>query len=775
MVKGQLEVFYPRRRSKTSRTPSVPHNGLFSWVMPVINTTDDELLSYAGMDGYVFYRFLSMCFKIFGICGLLGLVILLPVYATTPDDPSVPGIQRYTMGNVEDGGHALWGSFVMTYTFTFIFLYFIYKEYENFVTARQKFLRYGDVDISDQKNYSVQVENVPVEYRTSEKLKEFFNALFPEEVLFACISVDTTELSVMVQERKAAVSALEKATAAYEGDPNKERPEIKLKKGKPALCGCIADETTDAIKYWAKEIAKLDAEVTRLKDMAVAAENAPTLTKQEDEENKAKRKEAKKMAKKEKRELPPTIEKSDVSGTGFVTFKSRRTQLAACQLPVLSEKYPEVVVIPAPAPNDILWSNISTTPKYTRDMSSKTGVVYAYGLLFYGVILAFIAAVSTLSNLETFLPFLKALDPVSRSVLEGQLPIVMVIVFISLIPAIMAAVATFLQKRKSVSSIQVEVFDWFFLYSIANVYLMLLAGSIFNALSDAIDDPSSIIQLLGTALPTVSNFFINYMLTLLLTGTPIFLLRIGPLIVYKLYRMIFGEAKLTRRTLIEGPLANFPINYGVILPNILYLLCIILTYWVIAPISTAVGALLFGATLLKWKYHLIYVVVPNFESGGVFFYGLFRYSMIGLMTSTITAIAYMGIRQGAIQAPLLIPLPFIVWNIWGKAEDEFYRLSMNLPYSMAVSDDMQQDAARLEELRAAFKGDYLRQPEFSEPVAAKPFPYRINGVPLISEEGHIAEVYWDGCTVVEAVDVEPAPEVKLKVAKTKESEMMTNV
>jgi hypothetical protein len=36
----------------------------------------------------------------------------------------------------------------------------------------------------------------------------------------------------------------------------------------------------------------------------------------------------------------------------------------------------------------------------------------------------------------------------------------MVIVFIALIPIIMTLVATFVQKRKSQSSIQMEVFSW---------------------------------------------------------------------------------------------------------------------------------------------------------------------------------------------------------------------------------------------------------------------------------------------------------------------------
>jgi hypothetical protein len=778
MVKGQLEVFYPRRRSKPDRTPALPPDGIFSWVMPVINTTDDEMLSYAGMDGYVFYRFLLMCFKIFSICAAIGLVVLLPVYDATPRDDDVPGIQRFTMGNILEGGNSLWAPWIMTYIFTGIFLYFIYKEYENFVVVRQKFLRSGDADISAQKNYSVMVENVPVEFRTSEKLKEFFNALFPDEVLYACISVDAHELATVVAERKASVNALEQCTAAYQGDPDRVRPELKLKKGAVALCGCIADETVDAMTHWTKDIKRLDAEVVRLKEMAVTAENAATLSEEENEAQKATDKADKKLAKDEKRVLPPVIRKSDVCGTGFVTFKSRRTQISACQLPVLAEHHTGVVVIPAPAPSDLLWANISTEPKSIEVISSYTGIMYKAGLLFYGLILAFIAAVSTLSNLETFLPFISSLDPVSKSIIEGQLPIIMVIVFIAMIPVIMTIVATSVQKRKTVSDVQVEVFNWFFLYSIANVYLMLLAGSIFNALSDAIDNPASIITLLGSALPTVSNFFINYMLTLLLTGTPVFLLRIGPLVVYKLFRMIFGE-KLTRRTLIEGPLANFPINYGTILPKILYLVCIVQTYWVIAPILLGVGALLFGATLLVWKYHLMYVVVPNYQSGGVFFYGLFKYSMTGLMVSTVTAIAYMGIRQGSAQAPLMVPLIFIVLHVWRKAENDFYRLSQFLPFSMAVSDDLEADAAAIAELRDNFKGDYLRQPVFAAPLEAKAFPYRIEGTPLVTSEGHLAKVYWSGDAVAEPVMQENpiAAEAgdERKIVKDQQAEMTTNV
>jgi hypothetical protein len=56
------------------------------------------------------------------------------------------------------------------------------------------------------------------------------------------------------------------------------------------------------------------------------------------------------------------------------------------------------------------------------------------------------------------------------------------------------------------------------------------------ALNDIADDPTSIIYILAKALSGVGTFFINYFLTLLLLGVPLMLLRIAPLVIYKIYR-----------------------------------------------------------------------------------------------------------------------------------------------------------------------------------------------------------------------------------------------
>ena len=120
----------------------------------------------------------------------------------------------------------------------------------------------------------------------------------------------------------------------------------------------------------------------------------------------------------------------------------------------------------------------------------------------------------------------------------------------------------------------------YFGYQLANVYLTLLTGSMFNALADAIANPASIIRLLAAALPSVSVFFSNYIITEILTSTTGELLQLVPMLIFNVYKRVLGERTLTQRTLLDGPLAAAEVDYGEMLPNILFVTCIVLTYMV---------------------------------------------------------------------------------------------------------------------------------------------------------------------------------------------------
>jgi hypothetical protein len=93
----------------------------------------------------------------------------------------------------------------------------------HFATVRRQFFKEGDYTIPMQKNSSVQVANIPSEYGSTKRLRDFFETLFLGEILFCNIAVFLTPLDVLVQERAVAVAKLEGLIAAFDAHPKRAR------------------------------------------------------------------------------------------------------------------------------------------------------------------------------------------------------------------------------------------------------------------------------------------------------------------------------------------------------------------------------------------------------------------------------------------------------------------------------------------------------------------------------------------------------------------------
>lgn len=226
----EIDIYAPRTRGNKPTAPKI-HKGFFSWVYQVYSIDDDQMLRLAGMDGFVMIRFLSFCSRMCGYCSV-GAIVLMPVYYYARGDEDVTGIDMLSMGNIDANGMRLWASFSFIYVFTCVFLYLIHKEYEIFMAARNKFFLGCDEDIPAQMNYSIQVENIPPDFRTSTKLKNFFENIFPDQVLYATVEVSIPELDKAVAERAAIIAQLEEAVADFESTEESERPILKLVNGK---------------------------------------------------------------------------------------------------------------------------------------------------------------------------------------------------------------------------------------------------------------------------------------------------------------------------------------------------------------------------------------------------------------------------------------------------------------------------------------------------------------------------------------------------------------
>jgi hypothetical protein len=632
------------------------------------------------------------------------------------------------------------------------------------------------------------------------------NEWFPNQIHSAVIACNLKELQELVDKREQHLGQLEIAIAYYHATKKQKRKVVYLstnhlqqgqKKGMDQgqhekgqeqvvvwcnLCGLASP--CDAIDYYSQQIDLLNHQIQHLQAQILHKEEA-TVQQELQEEQQVKKlhqqqtssaqfhhlvesnlinpllspqqmkdKDGEEEEEGDREGAPPSKDSAspDVelaprefgyrSGTGFVTFLNRQTQVQSSQIHVLSDIYSDIVITPAPSTEDIIWENLTATTKQQQHGQHLTSMVFTGGMLFWGSVLAFIAAISNLSNLQKYLPFIKDLDPVLYSLLAGILPVIVMNLFLSLLPAIFGYGAMKIEKRKTKSGVQYEVFRWYFGYQLANVYLILLAGSLFTALADALENPSSIIRLLAAALPSVSVFFINYLLTEILTSGPGELLQLVPLAIWYVYKFLLSEPYLTKRQLFNGPLEPAEFDYGSSLPSYLFILCIVLTYMTIAPIMTVLGAIYFLVFYVILKYKFLYVFLPSFETGGSFWYGLYDYSMQGLLVSSITMVGYMAVKEGIAQAPFVLPIPFVILRYWSHTSKSFERISKDMAYSRAVqADKEEEEQGQGQSPSPTFDKRYFAAPCLKEPWNAEPEPYRIDGKPLLTKRGVLDEVY----------------------------------
>jgi hypothetical protein len=674
-----LDIYAPKSRGANPKADK-PRPGYFEWVKQLYEINDEQMFNIAGMDGYVFLRFVYFCCKLTSVTGICGALILIPVYSTGPGMGYVNDLDKASMGNIEQDGVRLWVPFIFVYLFTITFLVLIHWEYENFVTMRTKFF-HGEVDIIPlQTQYTVQVENIPREYRTSEKLFELFESMFPGEVMYARVVLHTPDLDKVIAERNSVRDQLERAIAAYEANGRTARPMLDLRKFRPSLY--VSTENVDSITFLTKHLNQLCHKAARMQReslmndesshhasvisssgssshgggfslrsppvppsssgsgggalgddslypdktartsgskatsdvrasaaasagsrqlfqslsnaaagasagaggggigrrsmptielihgaavasprrilgataLAPTAPTAPATVRDTDFPDSGTSLHPSTAAPAGAGSLVPTSGREeadetcggeDVSAddaeddadasflrvgmlhtynpmtalhpagkhitnlissvkhhisehflttTGFVTFRTRRAHWIAVKSTVLFERYPHMVTHAAPPPVDVIWQNLTASSLMTEETAFLSAAAYYGSLAFWGGVMAFVAAMSTLPTLQKYFPALQHLNYMVYATLQGILPVIVVLSFSTIVSGVIAFVARNVEKRKTNSAVEREVFKWYFMYQIANIYLILVAGSVWGSLVHAIERPTKIVS-----------------------------------------------------------------------------------------------------------------------------------------------------------------------------------------------------------------------------------------------------------------------------------------
>lgn len=208
----------------------------------------------------------------------------------------------------------------------------------------------------------------------------------------------------------------------------------------------------------------------------------------------------------------------DGGSTAFVTFKTARSAVIACQTllpPSPGQGRGSFLILPAPPPRDLYWPNLSS--RFSTPKVAFLRTLFALGCLvalvfFWAVPVGMIATFLSVENLTARFPgFAKMaaeLSPQFLDAFRAFVPSILVGIWMAILPAIVLLLC-YIQGIETYSWIELSAFSKLFFYYVWNLVLVFpISGGVWNAI-EVVGKAGEIPYLMGGALPGVAPFFIN--------------------------------------------------------------------------------------------------------------------------------------------------------------------------------------------------------------------------------------------------------------------------
>ncbi|CAB9528745.1 CSC1-like protein [Seminavis robusta] len=722
--KNSVDLYEPRQHTRKHRSPAPFAT---SWWKSAWEVEQDELLRCVGLDSFMFLRFLRLGAQLCGLGSVLAVLVLIPVYATGDNRGNATlQFNQITLARVEAASPRLWASLLAWYLFVAFVLYAFWNEWQLFRTHRSAFLARGDQDMPQEYRYAVRVEGIPPEFRTDKALKAYFERLFPNQVQQVTVLLEMTQLQKLIQERQENIEKLEQVVAFLHAKPDKPRPVIKRKDDA---------EEVDAVEHHEAEIARLNLEIDQERSTFqnnVAEQSPQTTTTKNTGDGTT---EAPPHTTELEETAPAKDDDSKATSTAFVTFTSLRAKQAAIQCE-LTGNPDRMVVFAAPDPKGVLWDNVTVSLTQQVIFQKQAALVFSAGVCFWAIPVAFVTAIANLNGILQGLGLPPA-DPTAAwyGLISGLLPVIFLSVLMAVLYMAIVAAATHLVRYKSAAEVDAYALYWHQLFQLANLWLILIGGSAFDQIDGMINDPTGIIDIIATAMPGASVFFVNMMLVGSFGAFGLELSMLPTYGVSLVMKLIQPEAMLTQRQLDQ---AKTPpsIVWGEQVPPVVFVFLVVIVYMPIVPIMEVFGVVYFAGYYLVYKHQCLHVYAQEFEGGGdATWQKLFPFLMACLYMGELIFIAYMGIKEAPVQGafgfvPLVVTIAFHM-----HLSRTIVRPLRNLSLEMAAQVDI--DDGELDQNTASVL--YGMPALKTEGEERGPMPYRRSEVERDEEGGDVVQ------------------------------------
>lgn len=580
-------------------------SGLFTWIWPICKIRTLNYLQL-GLDTYFFLRFIQVLLIFFVSCGLLNIVVLVPVNVwSTRDEVVRTDFQRLSISasDTRDARILNFHFFCMVAT-VLLFNFMVFREMQAVVEIKHAFME----SISQRNSATTRtllVANVPKDSRNLESLQKKFN-IFPRGLETAWFIDDFSRYDCLAHQAKDALDVLEttgliclkrtiKSSSGCDPKHHLGYPPIYIGPAQlPYFHYCIGvhvpgffrwfvfQKRVDLIEWASRRLEEITAELDRRREVL--------RTDDFDKENKV-----------------------------FIRFKNVSSARMAHQVLLLRQQGTFDRAIIDVNPKDLIWINLrgdNRTLFLIKNYAIALILVLIMALWVIPVsIIGLVSQIPFTTLLFPFLGFLKTLPEEVRTLVTSFLPSVLLNLLSYLQLHVFRLLLTF-QGTWTYSELQLKLQRWHFAFLFIHQFLVVsISSSITVVFLQVFDLPASIPKMLAANLPSAANFFYKHLAVKALSLCGAGFLRIGPLIAFYLYYPWIDRtprAKFLRATTLPD------IKWGYIYPVVSVYGAIGITYSIISPLISACMAFVLLVVLLHYKYALKYIYARDnvFETYG---------------------------------------------------------------------------------------------------------------------------------------------------------------
>ncbi|CAI2170436.1 19995_t:CDS:2 [Funneliformis geosporum] len=630
-------VYAPKQKysSEKKQPPKIENHGLFSWVRPVMSSTDDELIEKIGLDAVMFLRFIKMCRNMFCWLFIIGLaVIATNIFGTIQDRKGFPATDnplKYLSISYLRKKHWFWAHVAFTWIFSLLIFRFLYVQYKEYTKLKKDYFRSEEYQ-SSLHSRTLLITGVPTHMQSDEGLHKYIKEMLKikQPITQAHISRKVGRLPELIKEHDQSVRKLESVLTRYLNNPNS----ISSKRPKHTIGGGCSGEKVDSINYYTAQIQRYEEEINHEREI---------------------------------------IKEKKAISYGFISFTNIADAHSVAKKLEGKVHIGEPEIMLAPWPKDILWRNLTMTSAVR-----KTKRLTGYGIF---ILLCFswlgpltvLSSVAQLQNIVEIAPFTKkflySYDFITGLIEAWMSPLIMAAFFVVL-PKLLRLLSKY-QGKLTKSSLDRSVLSKLYLFFIINSIIIYTVSStaldLYAKVKATIDagntnfkdfykviKEAEFLDQLADSLIKVSTFWINY-ISLRGVGAIFDLAQIISLIITYVKKLFVRPTPRNLKEFSRPPDFDYPVYYNIHL----FFFTVGILYSVIAPLILFFCFAYFSLASLVYRYQLMYVFTTKIETGGTFWRVVFNRLIFSLIFWQSIMIGVMNLKGAHMQSLALFPLPLI--------------------------------------------------------------------------------------------------------------------